>query len=1098
MGTNSPEERIFDYIKANPRKTAREMAGDLGIERRLVNQALYGPLKGRVFQDKQYRWSLRSALEVGLRASQEPKQLATPLAKLCRYYLDCLSYEDLGDVSELASPYGLPNYLQLETLPMLDGEYCDPFRSEQALQFLKRIQKDRNRQSIFLGYPVLLKLVRSKKGWEGFIIEPILLFTFQEADKAYASSILSDDLPYINFKALKSLTNATETSLMEEAILLADELGLSSAADEQPDIDELLIRLSEIRAFWPWQEEMNPYVLNISPHLAELNQQGIFNRAILIAADRSPFTRGLESELRLLQTVEETTYSQTSLGTWLKGQVTSAPQTEEQPLLEVLPLNTEQRQALRQALSNQLTVITGPPGTGKSQLVMSILVNAAWQGRTVLFASKNNKAVDVVETRLNAIGPRPVLLRLGREKYQSRLAEHISSLLAATATQSDHAKYQEYLNLHNYLMTRSFQIDSKIQALIDLRNKVDNLEQSIEVTRHNIGQATFNHLRNINRNDLKLQVVAFLAAVDQASIAKQSVFVQLVWFLVRNKRFESLYDSACLFRDHAQSIGLCLPETEPTSANIQDWIRSGASVAKRMTEVGAIEQYFADLALLSRFQTLEESNLEHKTVADEISYNSDALWNSWLKLQPARINQQERWLLGDFCSKLQLGVSTKKLFSKIAPLLSCWAVTSLSARGKLPFSPAFFDLLVIDEASQCDIASALPLLYRARNAVILGDPKQLPHITSLSKNQDKQLLSKHDLMDDFTGWAYSTRSLYDLASTMCRGEDIVTLRDHFRSHSDIISFSNNAFYDGTLRVATNYDKLRIPAYGDPAVRWIDVVGTTIRPKTGGARNQDEAVTVVNEMRRLVHQGYGGSIGVVSPFREQANLIKQMVFEDRELNSYIPAMDFLSDTVHKFQGDERDVMFFSPAVSTGISDGCLIFLRRNPNLFNVAITRARAALVVVGNKGAIMNSGVDYLSQFAAYSEMVGRRREEPGILKQADFGAEYPAVSKPDRVSKWEHLFYRALYDVGIRPIPQYEEEKYVLDFAVFKGQRRLNIEIDGECYHRNWDGELCRRDQIRNQRLMELGWDVMRFWVYQVRDDLDRCIGKVQDWLNQ
>lgn len=74
--------------------------------------------------------------------------------------------------------------------------------------------------------------------------------------------------------------------------------------------------------------------------------------------------------------------------------------------------------------------------------------------------------------------------------------------------------------------------------------------------------------------------------------------------------------------------------------------------------------------------------------------------------------------------------------------------------------------------------------------------------------------------------------------------------------------------------------------------------------------------------------------------------------------------------------------------------------------------------------------------------------------------------------------------------------EQYLLDFAIIAGDRRLNVEVDGEHYHRNWDGELCRRDQIRNQRLIELGWDVMRFWVYQVRDDLSVCVQRVQEWV--
>lgn len=63
---------------------------------------------------------------------------------------------------------------------------------------------------------------------------------------------------------------------------------------------------------------------------------------------------------------------------------------------------------------------------------------------------------------------------------------------------------------------------------------------------------------------------------------------------------------------------------------------------------------------------------------------------------------------------------------------------------------------------------------------------------------------------------------------------------------------------------------------------------------------------------------------------------------------------------------------------------------------------------------------------------------------------------------------------------------------------RKLDIEIDGEMYHRKWNGELCYRDQLRNQRLFELGWDVKRFWVYQVRDDTEWCISQIKDWLNK
>jgi very-short-patch-repair endonuclease len=142
------------------------------------------------------------------------------------------------------------------------------------------------------------------------------------------------------------------------------------------------------------------------------------------------------------------------------------------------------------------------------------------------------------------------------------------------------------------------------------------------------------------------------------------------------------------------------------------------------------------------------------------------------------------------------------------------------------------------------------------------------------------------------------------------------------------------------------------------------------------------------------------------------------------------------------------------------------------------------------------SDVKHLAAFANYVFALARRapRQEEEVKAQ-DCGPEYPAVADPEKVSEWERILYRAMYQCGIRSIPQYPVEKYLLDFALFAGERRLNVEVDGEKYHRNWDGELCRRDQIRNQRLIELGWDVIRFWVYQVRDDLDACVERVRRW---
>ena len=421
-------------------------------------------------------------------------------------------------------------------------------------------------------------------------------------------------------------------------------------------------------------------------------------------------------------------------------------------------------------------------------------------------------------------------------------------------------------------------------------------------------------------------------------------------------------------------------------------------------------------------------------------------------------------------------------------------MTSLSARGRLPFDPAFFDLVVIDEASQCDIASALPLLFRAKRAVIIGDPLQLKHVSTVAPQEDRLILSAHGLADGRAAWAYSVNSLFDLARSLCRHEDIVNLRDHHRSHRDIIGFSNRHFYRGALRIATDHEALHRPPHSGPAVRWLDVRGKVMRPSRGGAVNAIEAQAVVNRVRKLVaDEGYTGSIGVVTPFRAQANRIRTLAQQDPAISGRLAALQFVVDTVHGFQGDERDVIFFSPVVSAGINESTLRFLKNHSNLFNVAITRARSELVVVGDRQAALGSGVSYLAGFAEYA--TGLQSHDAMVPAAAGLGPEYPLVARPELVSEWERTFYGALYSAGLRPVPQYEEAPYTLDFALFAGERKLDIEIDGEHYHRNWDGELCRRDQIRSRRLRDLGWDIMRFWVYELRDDLAGAIARVQAW---
>ncbi len=697
------ETRILELVRVKPGQKAVDIASALGVGKSLVNSTLHRQLKGQVKQDRNYRWYPQETTAVR-HGDGNRQRLNTPLARLCQYYLDCLSHDDLGGVSVFAeSKYGDPDYFELPTLPMLDETGTDLFGTEPAQRLLRKIRRDRNQQTILLGYPIRMNWIKSRKsGWEGFLVEPLFLFAFHEADRRYGTPALADDQPLINFKALRSLSNAGDSNLMEEAILLSGELGFGGSEGDSPELDDWSTRLREIRSEWDWREQPDPYNLNTLPSISELKLPGIYNKAVLVVAERSPYTKGLEQELGRLQTVSEGEYSRTAIGTWLGGQIIQSQLAGQKPLLEVLPLNNEQRQAVRQALANPLTVITGPPGTGKSQVVMSILVNAAWQGKTVLFASKNNKAVNVVEDRVNSLGPRPVLLRLGANQYQNRLAEYLVSLLAAKATPDDTLHYYEYLGIHTQLQKRSEMLDAELQSFVELRNEVDSLERRVESFRQEFGDEFFRRAREIRLDKLRQAVNRLQSTIKMADRSRQPFMSRFAWPILRSNRFARLAQEGKDFSEMARQVERSLPECQPDSATIANWLHYGECLASRLEQIAACHLYFSKLRELTVARPVEELSKLRLELVNDLQYNSDSLWLSWLRLQPARLTPDQRKLLGDYHALLQMIVAADeenqrlgkevfsryyRLFPKIIPILPCWAVTSLSARGRIPLRP---------------------------------------------------------------------------------------------------------------------------------------------------------------------------------------------------------------------------------------------------------------------------------------------------------------------------------------------------------------------------------------------------------------------------
>jgi very-short-patch-repair endonuclease len=1091
--SNDLPGKIVEHIRKNGPSKAIQIATALEADRSAVNSTLYGKLRGKVKQSKNYTWAL---VENGTPAQNEtPENPRNSCTSLFRYYLDCLSQDDDSGIEVFAdSRYDL-DYVELEQWP-LDGGQVDS-GSERLRSLIGRQKREARKKALWLGYPALVRQVRGRNGWEGAFLAPLLVWP-QDPD---ADGLAFLPEPTVNTKALEGLTS--RENLLEEAAWLAEELGLDS--HEATPIDELAARLRELRPEWIWKESPDPTSFRQTGELRLVSETGIYNAAVVVLADRSPFTLGLERELTDLQTVSDVSIQTSSLGVLL-GHTGSSTEIAG-PLLEPAPLNAEQRTAVRQALSEPLTVITGPPGTGKSQVVTSILVNAAWRGLRVLFASKNNKAVDVVMERINGLSPQPIMLRLGTRSLQQELANQLTAILSARATEEERSSYTTALmslqNENSFLEMTGKQIED----LIGLRNQVDNLERACEDARRLLPEQVFREADQSSFTELEVNTENLKQAILRSDRSQVSILEKLVWKFLEKSRQEQVNTAAGTLLNSVREVGI----QPPSTSSPDQLVAAGSDLIRAVKSAASYQATLRELATKPQLGDLAKQVAhENKKVAEL----SGEAWRNWAYLLPDRLNELDRAALGDYAGILRTIAKSDEeggniakqvwrryyeLASKTTKALPCWAVTSLSARGRVPFVAAEFDLVVIDEASQCDIASALPLLYRAKRAVVIGDPQQLRHISRLSAQRDQALMVKHDLLvAPGPSWGYRANGLYDLAASKAKSDSIIVLRDHHRSHADIINFSNEFFYRGKLRVATDYRRLKRPE--GPAIRWVNVQGNVIRPSSGGAINRAEAEAVVRELKRIaVEQRFSGEIGVVTPFRAQANLIEELITADNGLAPVLASRNFISETAHKFQGDERDLIVFSPVLSSGMPPGAYGFLKSQGNIFNVGITRARGALIVVGDASACASGEVEYLRAFARY---VAERSGPPGerIVSMPDInGRCYPAVARPELVSDWERFFYPALVEAGYRPIPQFAVDHYLLDFALLRPNgRKLNIEIDGEKYHRDWDGELIRKDQLRNLRLIEMGWDILRLWVYEVRDNLPDCIARVTRWAEE
>jgi hypothetical protein len=431
-------------------------------------------------------------------------------------------------------------------------------------------------------------------------------------------------------------------------------------------------------------------------------------------------------------------------------------------LLPVMPMNTGQEQAARSALRAPLTVVTGPPGTGKSQVVVDLLASCALAGKPVLFVSRNNKAVDVVRERLRQLlgDQQDWVLRLGNSETIRKCREEMHGRLAAVGVIPP--EQPPSADLVHELDEAIWNVRRRIQDLAQAQSELAALERDSRSLESLVEEAWV-QAGNDWTGDLGAFDAAKRARRQAEELASGSRRRLRLWlgrtrFRRRTiRRLRAGVDAAS--RDLPEQIRADLRrflETDSGSFSVlAGAFRRICAFGEWREAVRARDQKLGELAaeqpakrLVRELEELQGRRSElavaqfrtrwtRRVRASFMHYRLTRYFDLLDRAARLRWENLRLALLEQWASQLRA----------LGPDLPVWIVTNLSARRALPLRPGLFDLLIIDEASQRDIPSALPLLFRARRALIIGDPQPLRHISTLRTSEEEELAAQHGLAD---------------------------------------------------------------------------------------------------------------------------------------------------------------------------------------------------------------------------------------------------------------------------------------------------------------------------------------------------------------
>lgn len=720
------------------------------------------------------------------------------------------------------------------------------------------------------------------------------------------------------------------------------------------------------------------------------------------------------------------------------------PETFSLPETVIYPfgLNQSQKVAVEHALSSQISIIQGPPGTGKTQTILNIIANAVRNGKTVAVVSNNNSATLNVAEKLEKKGLSFLTAFLGSISNEERFLE------AQTGRYPDMGEWtlgqEEKTQLNQEVTTLSKELNDMLTA----KNRIAGIEQEflqLRPERHYFDEyyQTYTQAPQENLSGLSSQKIL-------------NLWLEYEQHAERESRLGLLKKLSIMFRFNLSALKIFLQTPELVIPYLQ---RQFYIVRQReLTEEKAqLEQQLANYSFPEKMKELTEKSL---------------------RLFRAELSNIYQWKGERQVFEMRDFRGQSDEFNREYPVVLS---TTYSIKGTLNIDH-IYDYLIVDEASQVDLATGVLAFACARNIVIVGDLQQLPNVLNNRDIQTSEAIwSRYALPEVYH---FSAHSLLSSALATWPDAPTVLLREHYRCHPKIINFCNQKFYDRKLIVMT-------ADHDEPDV--LTMYRTAPGNHARGRLNQREIDVIQKEvLPHLQEKGYR-SIGVITPYKNQVTALQTQLGNGIEVA-----------TVHKFQWREKDAI-----VLTSV-DNIISEFVDDPRMLNVAVSRAVKSLTVVTSQD-VRNDRTNYgdLARYIEYNSCAVIKSSVYSIfdlLYQGYAQQRRIFLQKHRRVSEYdsENLLYAVIEGVLKKvefssvscavhvslvnllkdySLLSHEESAYArnplthVDFLLFRKMDKsllLAIEVDGTAFHAAGSIQAAR-DEKKNHILAQCGIPLLR-----------------------